>query len=94
MMYIKITCATLPAKRIINSFRWSDSYMEEHKNPRTTLDNQLFDITIIGGFKMEISLEDKRVALAPYESGIGWARLSEEDYETIEIGNVEERWEL
>ena len=94
MMYIKIYRASLVAKRLINSFKWLDSYMEEHKSPYSTFDTPLYDITIVGGFKMEITLEEKRVSIAPYDSGIGWARLSEEEYDVIEIGNVEERWDL
>ena len=88
MMYINIYGATLPAKRLINSFLWVDSYMEEQKRTDSTSDCPLYDISIVGGFKMQIACDDKRLSIAPIKTNLGWARLNDDEYISAEIGNI------
>ena len=86
MLYIKIYGATLPAKRLINSFLWKDSYKEETKRTDSTYDCPLYDITICGGFKMEITSDDQRLSIAPINTNLGWSRLNDDEYISAEIG--------
>ena len=86
MNYITIYGASIRAKRLINSFTWKDSQIEENKRADSTFDNPLYDITIYGGFKIELGSIDERLAIAPINANLGWVRLNDQEYFSAEIG--------
>ena len=85
-IYIEIQGATLCAKRLIESFWWNDSDIKVLKDSASTLDDPRYNISIIGGFKLEMRDDDSRLRIAPIKTNLGWAPLDKDMYWTIEIG--------
>lgn len=74
-MTIQIDGITLTAKRLLESFRWSDlTKITITERSDSSYYRPIYNAEIDGGFKMEIGKDD-RLRIAPVESGLGWAVL-------------------
>ena len=84
--YIRIYGASLSAKRLIESFWWNDSEYFCTKCSNSTQDNPRYNISIIGGYKLEVRDDDPRLRLAPIKTNLGLAALDASMYDSAVIG--------